>query len=88
MPKWFTPTRESHAYLERVSERLSASRIAVEFRQAGWMTPERQPRTLDFLRRNALVYVAVDEPQGTRSSVPPVAAATSDALASSGLGQK
>jgi len=44
------------------------------------MTEERRARTLDFLRGHGLVYVAVDEPQGTRASVPPVAAATSDAL--------
>jgi len=81
MPKWFTPTREDHAYLEAIRDRLPAARIAVEFRQAGWMSAERQARTLDFLRRHGLVYVAVDEPQGTRSSVPPVAAATSDELA-------
>ena len=81
MPKWFAPTRESHAYLEALPARLAESRVAVEFRQAGWMTPERQARTLDFLRRHGLVYVAVDEPQGTRSSVPPLAAATSEELA-------
>jgi uncharacterized protein YecE (DUF72 family) len=78
MPKWFAPTRESHAYLETLAPRVAGSQVAVEFRQAGWMTPERQARTLDFLRRNGLAYVSVDEPQGTRSSVPPLAAATSD----------
>jgi uncharacterized protein YecE (DUF72 family) len=81
MPKWFTPTRASHAYLETVSGRLPGMRIAVEFRQAGWMADGRDARTLDFLRRNGLVYVSVDEPQGTRSSVPPVAAVTVDELA-------
>ena len=44
------------------------------------MTEERRARTLDFLRRHGLVYVAVDEPQGTRASVPPVAEATCDDL--------
>jgi uncharacterized protein YecE (DUF72 family) len=81
MPKWFPPTRESHAYLETLAGRFAESRIAVEFRQAGWMTEERRARTLDFLRRHGLVYVAVDEPQGTRSSVPAVAEPTSDDLA-------
>jgi uncharacterized protein YecE (DUF72 family) len=55
--------------------------IAVEFRQAGWMTPDRRARTLDFLRRRGLVYVCVDEPQGTPASVPAVAETTSEALA-------
>jgi uncharacterized protein YecE (DUF72 family) len=81
MPKWFVPARASYAFLERVRERLPGMTIAVEFRQAAWMTDERAPRALDFLRRAGLVYVCVDEPQGTRASVPPVAAATSDALA-------
>jgi uncharacterized protein YecE (DUF72 family) len=81
MPKWFTPARESHAFLETVPARLPACTVAVEFRQAGWMTEERRARTLEFLRRNGLVYVVVDEPQGTRASVPPVAATTADALA-------
>jgi uncharacterized protein YecE (DUF72 family) len=80
MPKWFAPSRESHAYLESLGARLPGAPIAVEFRQAGWMTEGRRDRTLDFLRRHDLVYVSVDEPQGTRSSVPPVAAATSEVL--------
>lgn len=81
MPKWFTPTRESHAFLETLPERLPACVLAVEFRQAGWMTEERRARTLDFLRRHRLVYVVVDEPQGTRASVPPVVAATVEKVA-------
>ena len=81
MPPWFTPSRESHAYLESIQPRLPDTRIAVEFRQAGWMTEERCDRTLDFLRRHGLVYVAVDEPQGTAASLPPIAEATSEALA-------
>jgi len=81
MPKWFPPSRDSQAYLEAVRTRLPDTVIAVEFRQAGWMTESRGERTLDFLRRQGLVYVAVDEPQGTPASVPPVAVATSEELA-------
>jgi uncharacterized protein YecE (DUF72 family) len=81
MPKWFAPTRESHAYLETLPDRLPGARVAVEFRQAGWLTEERRERTLAFLRRQGLVYVSVDEPQGTKASVPPLAAATADDLA-------
>ena len=80
MPKWFVPSRESHAYLESLPARLPGAPIAVEFRQASWMTEERRERTIDFLRRHHLVYVSVDEPQGTRSSVPPVAATSSEDL--------
>jgi uncharacterized protein YecE (DUF72 family) len=81
MPKWFVPNREAHRYLESLPARLPDAPIALEFRQAGWLTDDRRARTLDFVARNGLVYVSVDEPQGTRASVPPVAAATSDALA-------
>ncbi len=81
LPAWTAPSRTSHAYLESLSERLPGARLAVEFRQARWMTPERAPRTLAFLRSAGLVYVCVDEPQGTPASVPPVAEATSDDLA-------
>jgi uncharacterized protein YecE (DUF72 family) len=42
------------------------------------MSEDRRARTLDLLRRHGLVYVSVDEPQGTPASVPPVAAATSE----------
>jgi uncharacterized protein YecE (DUF72 family) len=81
MPRWFAPSRESHAYLQSIQARLPDTRIAVEFRQSGWMTDERAARTLDFLRRRGLVYVAVDEPQGTVASVPPYAEVTSPDLA-------
>jgi uncharacterized protein YecE (DUF72 family) len=81
MPRWFTPTRANAAVLAAVPDRLPGTPIAVEFRQAGWMAPERAARTLAFLREHGLVYVSVDEPQGTAASVPPVAAATSDDLA-------
>jgi len=79
-PKWFPRSRTSVAYLERCRERLTYP-LAVEFRDPSWLDGERAARTFDFLRAHALAYVAVDEPQGTAASVPPVAAATSDDLA-------
>jgi uncharacterized protein YecE (DUF72 family) len=81
MPRWFVPSRESHATLYGLAARFPDTRIAVEFRQAGWMSDERRARTLDFLRRHDLVYVCVDEPQGTTASVPPLAEVTADDLA-------
>jgi uncharacterized protein YecE (DUF72 family) len=81
LPKWFRPTSASVAYLEAASARLPGVTVAVEFREAGWMAEARRARTLDLLRGQGLVYVSVDEPQGTPASVPPVAATTSEALA-------
>jgi uncharacterized protein YecE (DUF72 family) len=81
MPPWFGPTRGHARLLEELPARLPGVPLAVEFRQAGWLAGERRARTLDLLRAAGLVYVSVDEPQGTRASVPPLAETTSDALA-------
>lgn len=40
------------------------------------MDEDRQKSTFEILRRRGLTYVVVDEPQGFKSSVPPVAACT------------
>jgi uncharacterized protein YecE (DUF72 family) len=51
--------------------------MAVEFRNAAWMAgPSNQERTLRFLAENGITYVCVDEPQGFKSSVPPVTGVT------------
>src|SRR5262249_48848235 len=81
MPKWFAPSREASRYLEPPQPRLPDPPVAVESRQAGWMRDERRARVVDLLRRLGLVYVSVDEPQGTPASVPPVAEATTESLA-------
>ncbi len=81
MPPWFAPGDVALAELEAAATRLAGVTCAVEFREAGWLAPGRAERTLAWLRDRGLVYVCVDEPQGTRASVPPIAAATSDALA-------
>ena len=80
-PPWFGPTRESAAELERARERLGEVHGAVEFRQAGWLGERLWGRTEALLRRLGMSYVAVDEPQGTRSSVPPMPLVTSPELA-------
>lgn len=77
-PAWFLPGRESKEYISTIPERLPEYTSAIEFRHGSWMNDKNMARTLDFLKSNALSYASVDEPQGTRQSVPPVAAATSD----------
>jgi uncharacterized protein YecE (DUF72 family) len=79
-PKWFPRSRVSLAYLEASAARLPYP-LAIEFRDPSWFLDGRGERTLDFLRARKLAYVSVDEPQGTRASVPPIAEATSDDLA-------
>jgi uncharacterized protein YecE (DUF72 family) len=63
-----------------LKERLPGFPIAVEFRESGWLAPKRRERTLGLLRENGFIYACVDEPQGTRSSVPPLAEVTSPRL--------
>lgn len=80
-PEWFPPGRANRAYLVECRDRLAAhlpdAWCAVEFRNEGWMRDsESQERTLSFLRDEGLPYVCVDMPQGFKTSIPPVAAAT------------
>ena len=76
-PPWFYPTGESRDYILSCQEKLGDYRLAIEFRHGSWLNHRNLERTLDFLEGNDLAYVAVDEPQGFKSSVPPVGAATS-----------
>jgi uncharacterized protein YecE (DUF72 family) len=76
MPPFVYPTRGSFGYLKWVAEQLEDFQLAVEFRNGRWLDEENQKDTLDFLERHNLAYVCVDEPQGFKSSVPPVVATT------------
>lgn len=80
-PKWFPCGRANRAYIEECQRRLPDHPLAVEFREPSWLTEAHADATLGFLRHHGLIYVSVDEPQGTRASVPPVAAVTADDLA-------
>lgn len=75
-PPWFLPGRESLAYLDQLREKVPQYVPAVEFRTPRWLDEEHAERTLAFLSERGMPYVVVDEPQGTRASVPPVVAAT------------
>jgi len=50
----------------------------VEFRHESWLREDNVRETLDFLTSYGIPYVCVDMPQGHKSSVPPILAATSD----------
>jgi uncharacterized protein YecE (DUF72 family) len=77
-PPWFYPGNEQREYILSCKERLPQYRIAVEFRHNSWLNEKNVERTLGFLRENGLPYVCVDEPQGFKSSMPPLAEATSE----------
>lgn len=77
-PPWFTIRYSNKQYILEVAERCRPLTIAVELRHRSWFSDGNERETLDFLREHGLPYVSVDMPQGHRSSVPPVVAATSD----------
>ena len=80
-PRWVFPSNESRASIEEAVERLDGWRCAVEFRNGSWLNEKNAERTLRFLRERDIAFVMVDEPQGFKSSVPPVTAVTSSELA-------
>src|SRR5215468_9136054 len=77
-PPWFPIGRARKDYIVSCAERAAPRRVCIEFRNQTWMTPDNQQETLDFLSSHTLPYVCVDMPQGSRDSIPPVLAVTSD----------
>jgi uncharacterized protein YecE (DUF72 family) len=80
-PRWFFPTHESREEILAAKEQLGDQRFAVEFRHGSWFNEKNADRTMRFLTDNRIPFVIVDEPQGFKSSVPPVVAVTSPELA-------
>lgn len=75
-PPWFLPGKESRASIEEIKARLPQYTPAIEFRSPFWFHDGNAEQTLRFLSELQVPFVCVDEPQGTRASVPPVVAAT------------
>ena len=80
-PRWIFPSNEARAQILDAKQRLGDILLTVEFRHGSWFNEKNAERTLRFLTENQLPYVVVDEPQGFKSSVPPVTAVTSSDLA-------
>jgi len=76
-PPWFHPNEENREYLGMCRARLPGFRLAVEFRTGDWLAEDKRAETLALLRKHELSLVCVDEPQGLKSSVPPMAEVTS-----------
>ncbi len=79
-PKWVFPSNEARELILENRRRLDVP-IAVEFRHGSWFNEKNAERTVKFLQDNKIPYIAVDEPQGFKSSVPPVVVQTSPDLA-------
>jgi uncharacterized protein YecE (DUF72 family) len=80
-PRWFLPGSTNRDAIIEARDRLSGMQIGVEFRNALWFNERNAERTLRFLEGERIPYVVVDEPQGLKSSVPPIARATVPDLA-------
>lgn len=79
-PPWFVASERNEAYLAQVREMFPDDLLSIEFRHRSWLAPNKQVELFDRLRRLAMVYTIVDEPQGESNSVPPVAVVTNPAL--------
>jgi uncharacterized protein YecE (DUF72 family) len=75
-PPWFGIRKSNKEFLLEVAARCKPLTPVFEFRNASWFDGGNENETLDFLRAHKLAYVSVDMPQGHKSSVPPVLAAT------------
>jgi uncharacterized protein YecE (DUF72 family) len=80
-PRWVFPSSESRDAIEEAVDRLEPWHCAVEFRNGSWLNDKNAERTIRFLADRGIAFVMVDEPQGFKSSVPPVTAVTSKDLA-------
>jgi len=80
-PPWFGIRRSNKEYVLEVVARCRPLRPVFEFRNASWFDGANENETLDWMRAHRLPFVCVDMPQGYKSSVPPVVAATSPELA-------
>ncbi|MHB8707159.1 MAG: DUF72 domain-containing protein [Coriobacteriia bacterium] len=70
---------EHLGYLEYAAEKLAGARMLVEFRHPSWVTGKQLSETMKFLSDRGLAIVSVDAPQfSDRSTMPPIALATSD----------
>ena len=77
-PPWFGIRKSNKEYMLEVAARCKPLRPVFELRNASWFEGANRNETLDFLRAHTLPFVCVDMPQGYKSSIPPVVAATAD----------
>ena len=80
-PRWVFPSSEARERILDAKSRLGDMQLTVEFRHGSWFNEKNAERTVRFLQDNKIPYVAVDEPQGFKSSVPPVVFPTNAELA-------
>jgi len=79
-PRWVFPSSEARDAIVEAKDRLQMP-VSVEFRHGSWFNEKNAERTLRFLSDKQIPLVVVDGPQGFKSSLPVVVAATSADLA-------
>ena len=77
-PSYFVPGTKAFDYLEWLRARAREIPIAVELRHRDWVDTKRRDETMAFLTAQHLAYVCVDSPPNFTTSLPPLAAATTD----------
>ena len=78
-PPWFTIKRANKQYLIEVAAPVQPAAGGDRVAQRDLVrTATTRPRRWHFLRQHQLPFVSVDMPQGYKSSIPPVLAATAD----------
>ena len=81
-PPWYVPNEANRAYIAEAREQLPDDNVVIEFRNALWVADERSANeTFALLRDLRCGFVCVDEPQGLKTSFPPIAVATSNVAA-------
>ncbi len=81
-PPWFVPSDANRDYLAHARGRLPDDNVIVEFRNRLWVADEATAAsTFALLRDLSCGFVCVDEPQGLKSSFPPLAAVTAPVAA-------
>jgi len=80
-PRWFLPGHASRDQILDAHYRFGDVPFTVELRNALWFSARNAEHTLQFLEDHGIPFVMVDEPQGLKSSVPPVVAVTAPRLA-------
>lgn len=73
---WVTPTKRYYDYLLWIRKKLEYLKVAIEFRNPAWTHENLLQHTLSWLHHYDFSYVSVDAPQGTQTSMPPLALAT------------
>jgi uncharacterized protein YecE (DUF72 family) len=80
LPPWGSKNRGNVAHVEECLNRLDGYQVALELRNATWLSDRSRASTLAMLREWNVPMVIVDEPQGFVSSLPLVWEATSPEL--------